>query len=905
MCVTGIRTPRDLQIRTPRDLQIMATVAEKWENKMRNPFGIQRPIGVNVNDLTWIDKLSTDTDYSVTGKENGWGVRITWSGPNQPLCMFTTTADMPLPLAPCLESDLKSCFAAADIVGTVYCEILGDDPTNHTRYGFFQAQNVMSRVCDRSPLTLDTFQREHLVLLALYDSDRAGMPPSASNRLERLKRLPRIFTDDYGFLTYPEGAHVVCVEIIQENVDQRLLPGVITAWLAKCQLRKATPREGLVIRAEDSALTTFGEVDRVAKNYRSPSTWKAKQMCKQRVRILRSSDNGTFVMFKDATGTKQQTILVLPEMRYRLSAWCRNPGKEPLEAQVLLIYEDVGKESPVRWSILQYLLENRQKEQIENLWWEQYEDLFRKREALAVRNGIAAGEDVEDEFGMVEGYTLAARDPTTRIENDRLMAIYVEENRQIALQEAQKAAEAAAAVEKRARRERVYVCRPWERQDTPGGVPVAYRMLTEYEQSAVMAEEDARLRVLDAEWSKSLNKLESLWRKGLGPRPDWWDIPPHRGGNPPPDPAETIRAKLAYEKRRDERRSEQDARMAKDLYIYEQERDERLAREHLTWIEYFGTTSGQRESARAAVASYDERIHNTRELRQHIHSSNCPLTEARIRQAGREIDQRIENQGPQREYNYREAQAVRDQRNQPNQADQPETQRHDNYTRHANGKRDESRQLRQAEGVAQNTPPPRAAEGGKECVDVLASLEGHLPTWERNRKLHTQSADSKRGKTVDFYQLMDLDCAADGSSSGGGGSGSGSGAVGGSGSGRVAVGGSGGGSGTVGGSGSGNGAAGGSGNGAANISGNGAANISGTEDGGDAARQEKPTTASSPVPTVNSRDVRMVPPDIERAAKEILLSNIQTKLNMTLDEFRPMWLAANKEERFKLYDSIS
>jgi len=73
----------------------MATVPEKWENKMRNPFGIQRPIAKNVNDLTWVQELSTDTDYSVTGKENGWGVRITWSGPNTSLSMFTTTADMP------------------------------------------------------------------------------------------------------------------------------------------------------------------------------------------------------------------------------------------------------------------------------------------------------------------------------------------------------------------------------------------------------------------------------------------------------------------------------------------------------------------------------------------------------------------------------------------------------------------------------------------------------------------------------------------------------------------------------------------------------------------------------------------------------------------------------------------
>jgi len=260
----------------------MTTVTQKWEDKMRNPFGIQRPIGTNVNDLAWVGKLSTHTDYSATGKENGWGVRITWPGLNTPLSMFTTTEDMPLPLAPCLENDLKTCFAAADIVGTVYCEILGDDSTNHTRNGFVQAQRVMSRVCGRSPLTLDTFQREHLVLVALYDSDSSGMPPTANNRLARLKRLTRFFTDDHGIVTYPEGAHVVCVEIIHENVDQRDLVDVITAWLTKCQVRKTTPREGMVVRAENSTLTTFREVDPVAKNYRSPTTWKVKQCAGKR-----------------------------------------------------------------------------------------------------------------------------------------------------------------------------------------------------------------------------------------------------------------------------------------------------------------------------------------------------------------------------------------------------------------------------------------------------------------------------------------------------------------------------------------------------------------------------------------------------------------------------------------------
>jgi len=184
-----------------------------------------------------------------------------------------------------------------------------------------------------------------------------------------------------------------------------------TNWLTKCRLRKATPREGLVIRAEDSALITFGEVHRVAKNYRSSTTWKVKQMCRQKVQILKSSDNGTSVMFEDASGVKQQTIPVMQEMQYKLRAWWRNPDKEPLEAQILLIYEHVGKDSPVRWSVLLYLLENKGKQQIDDL--EQQEELFRQREALALRHNTATAEDVEDELGMVQGYTQAARDQST------------------------------------------------------------------------------------------------------------------------------------------------------------------------------------------------------------------------------------------------------------------------------------------------------------------------------------------------------------------------------------------------------------------------------------------------------------------------------------------------------------
>jgi len=39
--------------------------------------------------------------------------------------------------------------------------------------------------------------------------------------------------------------------------------------------------------------------------------------------------------------------------------------------------------------------------------------------------------------------------------------------------------------------------------------------------------------------------------------------------------------------------------------------------------------------------------------------------------------------------------------------------------------------------------------------------------------------------------------------------------------------------------------------------------------------------------------------DIERAAKDILLSNIRNKLNLTSEEFRRVWLEASKEEKSK------
>jgi len=104
--------------------------------------------------------------------------------------------------------------------------------------------------------------------------------------------------------------------------------------------------------------------------------------------------------------------------------------------------------------------------------------------------------------------------------------------------------------------------------------------------------------------------------------------------------------------------------MKKDRDIFELEAGERVAgtklllkvikaiiiiREHERWIGYHGPTSSQRQSARAAVALYDEKTDNTRQLKEHIHNLNCPLIENKIRRAGKEIDKRLENHRPERE----------------------------------------------------------------------------------------------------------------------------------------------------------------------------------------------------------------------------------------------------------------
>ena len=148
-----------------------------------------------------------------------------------------------------------------------------------------------------------------------------------------------------------------------------------------------------------------------------------------------------------------------------------------------------------------------------------------------------------------------------------------------------------------------------------------YQRLTADEESGEMVNKEARLRAQDHQWMLAADNLESLWRRGLGPRPDWpWGNPPHRGGNPPSVHAEKLKKDTHYDKWMDEQRNEQDAQMKKDRDIFELEAGERVAREHERWIGYHGPTSSQRQSARAAVALYDEKTDNTRQLKEHIHN---------------------------------------------------------------------------------------------------------------------------------------------------------------------------------------------------------------------------------------------------------------------------------------------
>jgi len=580
----------------------MATVEEVLTDKMKNCFGIQRPMGKNVNDLAWVDKLCTDAYYSITGKENGWGIRIEWHELTSPLLMYTTTANKPLPLGPCLEQELKDCFENVDITGTIYCEILGRDPKNHTRDGFEMAQNILSHVCEKTPLMLSTFKGAQLVIVALYESDRDGMPPTAGNRLARLKRLPRISTSDVGITTYPEDSHVVCVEIIDEEVDQRYLVRVITQWLKRCRLDKATPREGLVIRVEEGKLVRFGVVQPIARNYRSPVTWKVKQMCQQTVQILNSNLDGKIAMFRDASGKSVRTIPITAKMRHTVSAW--NKKKDfVLEARVLLIYEDVANESPVRFAIVLNLLDVKDPNEKHK---QQIQELHQKRQHLAQQRAIATGEDMEDAFGFVDGLTLK--------ECNGWIAMYVEEHRRRALVDELVAAE---------QRERDF----WAAQ-------------------AVYAQE------------------EELWRKGLGPKPDWGSEVRElqRQERLVRDRHEDVIRKQK-DAEQNERLIEQEEKRRKEKDVLEREdtrkKDEQIAHEHYSWAYHHSTSSILREAARVTLELHEMKNANVKHLQTHIDNMQCPFIEEGIRNAGVDIDRRLELERPQREKYYQEARAIR------------------------------------------------------------------------------------------------------------------------------------------------------------------------------------------------------------------------------------------------------
>ena len=568
-------------------------------------------MGKNINDLRWVDQLDTDEYYSITGKENGWGIRIEWPERTFPLLIYTTTANKPLPLGPCLEQELKNCFENAGITGTIYCEILGRNPQNHTRDGFEMAQNILSHVCEKTPLMLSTFEGAHLVIVALYESDRDDMRPTAGNRLQRLKQLPQIFTNDLGVTTYPEHSHVVCVEIIAEEVDQRLLVDIITRWLERCRLDKATPREGLVIRVEEGKLVKFESVARTARNYRSPVTWKVKQMCQQTVTILNSNLDGKIAMFKDASGKSVRTIPILSEMQQIVRVW--NQKKEfVLEAKVLLIYEDVTKESPVRFAIVLSLCDKKHPIQKHN---QQIDELRQKKEELVRARTLARGEDAEDVHAFVDELTLK--------ECNRFIAIYEEERRARAeLEELQ-------AVERR------------------------------------------ELRVHSDYWAANAvrEKEDELWRKGLGPKPDCClpavrELERQKRLERDRDEDVIRKQKKARDKALEKERSiqqEQKRRKEEDVLEREKKRkiDEQTAHEHYHWAYHHSTSDTLREAARVTLELHEMKNANVKHLQAHIDNMQCPFIEEGIRNAGVDIDRRLHLEKPQRERYYREAREIR------------------------------------------------------------------------------------------------------------------------------------------------------------------------------------------------------------------------------------------------------
>ena len=131
---------------------------------------------------------------------------------------------------------------------------------------------------------------------------------------------------------------------------------------------------------------------------------------------------------------------------------------------MLLIYEDVTKESPVRFAIVLKLLDVKDPNEKHN---QQIQELCQKRADLARERAIATGEDVEDAFGFVDGLTLE--------ECNRSIAMYMEQHR---------------------RRARV---------------------------EELAAAEKKELKVHSDYWAAAAvhAKQDELWRNALGPKPDW------------------------------------------------------------------------------------------------------------------------------------------------------------------------------------------------------------------------------------------------------------------------------------------------------------------------------------------------------------------------------------------------
>jgi hypothetical protein len=334
-------------------------------------------------------------------------------------------------------------------------------------------------------------------------------------------------------------------------------------------------------------------------------------MCQQRVTILNSNLDGKIAMFKDASGKSVRTIPILSEMQQIVRVW--NQKKEfVLEAKVLLIYEDVTKESPVRFAIVLSLCDGKHPIQKHN---QQIHELRQKKEELVRARTLARGEDAEDVHAFVDELTLE--------ECNRFIAIYADERR------ARAQVEELEAVERR-----------------------ELRVYSDYWAAAAVRE-----------------KEDELWRKGLGPKPDCC-LPAvrelERQKRLERDRAEDIIRKQQEAREKalvKEHSIQQERKRRKEEDVLEREKkrkiDEQTAHEHYHWAYHHSTSHILREAARVTLELHEMKNANVKHLQAHIDNMQCPFIEEGIRNAGVDIDRRLDLEKPQRERYYREAREIR------------------------------------------------------------------------------------------------------------------------------------------------------------------------------------------------------------------------------------------------------